>query len=251
VPASSASSVGTLATGISKHLSGTECRIQYTNKRVSWQFSKNINQVYCTSVLRLSVSPNVNNLVLFSHTSKCYFAPINTLISLIVKSACDATMVIFVILSLCNGEDFSLELTVTDSHFAYRYHHQSEMTSSLPSAMVFNRCTLLLWSTVSFFFKHAARFWIEEWNFLGFRITITLFSEGSELTSTVQLAFVSKLHNLSSLRQFFVLFCNNLDTWSSYGGGGGYITFVHQYAPSSITRVFIHGDWCSHYLTDY
>jgi len=60
-------------------------------------------------------------------------------------------MVIIVILSLWNGGDFSLELTVTDSHFAYGYHHQEEMTSSLPSAMVFNRCALALWPTVSFF----------------------------------------------------------------------------------------------------
>ena len=115
------------------------------------------------SMLRLSVSPNVNKSVLFSYTSECYFSLINSLISLIVKSyvwsACDAIMMVAVILSLCNGDGFSLELTVTDSHFAYEYHHQAKMTSFLPSAMVFNRCALALWPTVSFFFlKRAARF---------------------------------------------------------------------------------------------
>ena len=56
-----------------------------------------------------------------------------------------------VILFLCNGDDFSLELTVTDSHFVYGYHHQAEMTSTLPSGVVFNRCALALWPTGQFF----------------------------------------------------------------------------------------------------
>jgi len=58
---------------------------------------------------------------------------------------------IVVILSLCNGDYFSLELAVTHSHFAYGYQHQEEMTLYLTSAVVFNWCTLALWPTVSFF----------------------------------------------------------------------------------------------------
>jgi hypothetical protein len=70
-----------------------------------------VNYAYSMSVLRFS--PKVNKSVLFSYKSKCYFALINSLIYLlIVKSTCNAVMVIVVILSLCNGDNFSLELTV-------------------------------------------------------------------------------------------------------------------------------------------